>query len=75
MAAHQADADLEVLLLGFLVQREHPARTRTVDRDRLFHEDVDALVDRVLEMHPAEGRRRGENDDAAFAHRQSIAFL
>ena len=65
VAAHQADADLEVLLLRLLAQGEHLAGGRAVDGDRLLHEGIEALLDRVAEMHPAEGRRRGEDDDVA----------
>ena len=32
---------------------------------RLLHEDVQALLDRVGELDPAERRRRGEDDDVA----------
>ena len=40
VAAHQADADLEVLLRRLLAQREHLPGGRAVDGDRLLHEDV-----------------------------------
>ncbi len=73
VAAHQADAHLQVLLVGFLGQGEHLARGRAVDSDRLFHEDVDALLDGVLEVYPAKGRRRGKDRDVA-RRRQSMAF-
>ena len=65
MARHQADAHLEVLGRRLLAQLEHPARGRAVGRHRLFHEDVQALLDGVAEMHPAEGQRRGEDGDVA----------
>ena len=76
VAAHQADADLEVLLLRLFAQGQHPAGRRAVDRDRLLHEGVDALLDRVAEVDPAEGRRRGEDDDVArleAVHRLLVA--
>ena len=76
VAAHQADADLEVLLHRFLGQLEHLPRGRAVDRDRLLHEDVQALLDGVGEVHPAEGRRRGEDRDVArlqTVHRLLVA--
>ena len=65
MPAHQTDADLEVLLLGFLAQLEHLSRARPVHRDRLLHEDVDPLVDGVGEMDPAERRRRRQDHHVA----------
>ena len=65
MAGHQAHAHLEVLRRRLLGQLEHPAGGRAVDRDRLLHEDVEALLDGVGEMDPAEGRRRGEDRDVA----------
>ena len=74
--AHQADADLQVLLDRLLGQRQHLPRGRAVDGDRLLHEDVQALLDRVGEVDPAEGRRRGEDDDVAglqAVHRLLVA--
>ncbi len=65
MPAHQADADLEVLGPRFLGQLQHLTRARPVHRDRLLHEDVEALLDGVGEMHPAEGRRRGQDHHIA----------
>ena len=53
---------------------EHAARGRAVHGHRLLHEHVQALFDRVGEMHPAEGRRRGENGESP-GFRQSMAFL
>ena len=77
VAAHQADADLEVLLLGLFAQGEHLARASGPStRDRLFHEDVEALLDGVGEVHPAEGRRRGEDHHVArlqAVHRLLVA--
>ena len=65
VADHQAHADLEILLLGLLGQLEHLPRGRAVHGDRLLHEDVQALLDGVGEMHPAERRRRGEDGHVA----------
>ncbi len=62
---HQAHADLEILLDRFLRQFQHPTRCRAVHRDRLLHEDIDALVNGIGEVDPAEGRRRGKNHDVA----------
>ena len=36
-----------------------------VGDERLFHEDIQAFLDRVAEMHPAESQRRGEDGDVA----------
>ena len=74
--AHQADADLEVVPGRFLAERQHPPRAGAVDRDRLLHEDVQPFLDGVGELHPAEGRRGGEDHHVAFAervHRSAIA--
>ena len=48
-----------------LGQGQHLARGGAVDRGGLFHEDVQPLLDRVGEMDPAEGRRRGHDHDVA----------
>ena len=61
VTAHQPDADFQALLLGLLGQGQHLAGRRPVDADRLFHEGMQALLDRVGEMHPAKRRRRGED--------------
>src|SRR5690606_8203494 len=50
VTAHQADANLQILLLSFFVQRQHALAGRTIDRNRLLHEDVYALFDRILVM-------------------------
>ena len=62
---HQADADLQVLLHGRFAELEHAAGGGAVHRDRLLHEDVQALLDGVAELHPAERGRRGEDGDVA----------
>ena len=49
--------------MGFFVEHEHAARGGAIDGERLFHEDVEALGDGVRVVDPAEGRRRGEDDD------------
>ena len=46
-------------------QLEHSARGRPVRGQRLFHENVQPLLDRVGEMHPAKRQRRGEDRDVA----------
>ena len=65
VADHQADADLQVLLLRRFAEFQHPPGGGTVHRHRLLHEDVQALVDGVAELHPAEGGRRREDRDVA----------
>ena len=50
---------------GLFGRLEHPADARRVDRERLLHEDVDALADGVLEMRRAEGGLRGQEHDVA----------
>ena len=70
MPPHQSDAHLEVLLDRLFSQLQHAACRGAIDRDGFFHEDVDALFDGVREMHPAEGRRRGE--DRHIARPQTI---
>ena len=67
MAGHEAHADFEILFHGLLGEGEHAAGTWAVARERLFHENVDAFFDGVLEMDPAEGERSGEDGDVAFA--------
>src|SRR5271157_4590914 len=64
--AHEADADLEILLDGFLCQGQHLPRGRAIDGDRLLHEDVQSLLDGVGEMDPAKSRGRGEDDRVAW---------
>ena len=74
--AHQADADLEALLLGLLAELEHLPRAGAVHGDRLLHEDVQPLGDGVGEVDPAEGRRGGEDDHVAgleAVHRLLVA--
>src|SRR5262249_55167416 len=61
--AHEADADLQLALLRLLGQLEHLAGAGAVHRGGLLHEDVDALLDGVVEVDPAEGRRRGEDGE------------
>ena len=46
-----------------LAALEHPPHPRGVDRHRLLHEHVLALIDRVLEVFGPEPGRRRQNDD------------
>ena len=71
MMAMKADADLEVLLLGFLDGGEEFADALGIGRHRLFREDVLALLDGILEMNRPEYRRRRDDDQVAP---ESIAF-
>jgi len=74
VARHEANADFEVLLHGLFGEGEHAAGAWAVARERLFHENVDAFFDGVLEVDPAEGERRGEDGDVAFAERVHGVF-
>ena len=65
VTGHQAHAHLEVLGHRLLAELEHPAGSRAVGRQRLLHEDVQALLDGVGKMHPAERQRRGEDRNVA----------
>src|SRR5579884_928701 len=73
--AHEADADLEVLALGFLAQLEHPPCRWRINRDGLLHEDVEALLDGVAEVKPAKGRRRRQNDHVSRTQTVHGAFV
>ena len=61
----QADGDVEILLLGFFDRSENLADTGSIDRDRLFHEDVFVLLDGVFDVGWAEAGRGGEDDHVA----------
>ena len=50
VADHEADADFQILLVGLLRQVEHLLGLDAVGHERLFHEDVEAALDRVLEV-------------------------
>ena len=63
VADHQTDTDLEVLRVGLPGQLDHAACRGAVDGDGFFHEDVEALLDGVGEVDPAEGRWGREDDD------------
>ena len=69
VANHQTDGALQILLIGLLGQFEHLLARRAVGHHRLFHEDVQALVDGVLVMNPAECQRRREDRDVARLQR------
>jgi hypothetical protein len=75
MAAHQANADLDPLLQRLLVQVEHAAGGRAIDSDGLLHEHVDALFNGILVVHPAEGRRGGEDGDVLARGEQVDGLL
>ena len=61
--ALEADADFQILLFRFLGGGEDSADAGSIDGDRLFHENVFALLDGFFEVHRAEAGRRGEDDD------------
>ena len=76
VAAHEANADLEILLLGQVVEGEHAPGGGAVRAERLLHENIQPLVDGFFVMHPAEGAGRGEDDDVApiqVVHRLGVA--
>ena len=56
---------LRFLATGFFGQLEHALAGRAVHRDRLFHEDIQVLLDRIREMNPAESRWSGEDGHVA----------
>ncbi len=58
-------ADLQVLLLGDLGGLQPAAHGWAVGGERLLHEDVDALVDGVFELHRAEGGVCGQQHHVA----------
>src|SRR5271157_6499260 len=64
--AHEADADLEILLDGSFCQGQHLPRGRAIDGDRLLHEDVQSLLDGMGKVDPAKCRRSGEDDHVAW---------
>jgi len=63
VARHQADTDLEVLRCRFLAEFEHSARGRRIGGERLLHEDMEPLLDRVGEVGPTKRQRRREDRD------------
>ncbi len=65
MAAHEAGADLEVLLLRRLARPEDALDAAGIRREILLHEDVDALLHGVLKVRPAEGAVRRQDGDIA----------
>ena len=65
VAAHQSHAHLEVLLRRLRREFDDPLRGRTVDRHRLLHERVHALLDGVGKVRCPKRRRRGEQRDVA----------
>ena len=58
----QADADLQVLFLGFLGCGENAADSGTIDGHGFLHEHVFTLADSLLEMLRAKSRGRCQND-------------
>ena len=59
----QADADLQVLLLGFFGRGQHAAHAGRIGGHRLLHEHVLAGVHGVLEVLRPKARRSGEQHD------------
>jgi hypothetical protein len=65
VTGHQSHADFEVLGRGLFAELDHPPAGRAIHGDRFLHEDVQALLDGVSEMHPAERRWRCKDSDIA----------
>lgn len=65
MTDHEADADLKVLFLCFLIQGKHLSCGRAIRGERFFHEDVDAFLDGILVVDPAEDAGGGEDGNVA----------
>ena len=57
----QPDGHHQILLLRLLVGGQNAAHAGPIDRQRLFHEDVFAGLDRRIEMNRPKARRRREN--------------
>src|SRR5207302_211473 len=53
---HQADPHFQILRSSFFRQLKHFPRAWAIGSQRLFHENVDALLDSVSEMDPAESQ-------------------
>ena len=64
---HEADADLEVLLLGQLGGLQPAAHRRSIGRERFFREDVDTLLHGVFEIHGTKGGVRRQQHDIVRA--------
>jgi len=75
MAAHDAAANLEVLLLGPLARPDHPLQAARIGGERLLHEHVDASLDGVVEVDLAECRVRREQRHVAGAGAEAIDGL
>ena len=65
MAGHEAGGDLEILFFRRLARLDDPSHARRVAREGLFHEDVHALLDCVLQLHRAESGVAGEHRNIA----------
>jgi hypothetical protein len=65
VANHQAHTNLEVLARGQFTEFEHTLRGRPVDGHGLLHKRMQAPIDGVLEVDPAESGWRPEDHDAA----------
>ena len=66
VATHQSDTDLQIFLQGFFVKGQHLASAGAVNGDGLFHEDVQAFFDGILEMDPAKSRWSCQDDNVTF---------
>ena len=73
VAGHQSHAYFQVLRCRLLGEREHPAGGRTIRRQRLFHEDVEPLLNGVSKMHPT--KRQWRRKDRNVAGLQTVHRL
>jgi hypothetical protein len=74
VAAHQTTGDFEVFLARHLARLQHPPDAGRIDRKGFFHEHVDALLHRILEMNRAEGWRRGQQHHVTLVQRVDGVF-
>ena len=65
VSPHEADTDLEVLLLGQFGGLHPAPHGRSVGRKRLLREDVDTLLHGVFEIHRAKGGVGRQQHDIA----------
>ena len=65
MAAHQSGGDLEVLLLRRLAGPQNLPHAARIGGEALLHEDVHALLDRVVQVRRAEAGVRGQQGHVA----------
>ncbi len=65
VARHQADTDFQIFRFGGFGQFQHLLGRGAISGERLLHENIQAFIDGVTEMHPAKRERCGEDCDVA----------